>query len=100
MPQRKKKAPHQRAAYDYFHRLSKNKNEPEDEFHIINERERAAILRVKKIAMLSAGLTGAFAVAIYYIPLYVFPDFFNQFNQTLDLFGFSIPVNMVTISFS
>lgn len=97
---KKKKATHQKAAYKYFQRLSEKKQEPEDDFHIINENERAAIKKVKQIAMLSAGLTGAFAVAVYYVPLYIFPGFFKQFNQMIQLMGFSIEINLVTISFS
>lgn len=95
-----KKTTKQKSAYKYFQRISEKKQEPEDAFHIINDRERAAIKKVKQIAMLSAGLTGAFAVAIYYIPLYIFPEFFKQFNQMISLFGFSIEINLVTISFS
>lgn len=100
MEKEEKKSPVKKSAYRYFHRISENKPEPEDDFHIINENERAAIFQVKKLAIISAALTGAFAVAIYYVPLYLFPDFFNQFNQIIPLFGFEIPVNFVTLSFS
>ena len=95
-----KKTTKEKKAFKYFQRLSEKKQAPEDDFHIINEKERAAINKVKQIAMISAGMTGAFAVAIYYIPLYIFPDFFKQFNQLISLFGFSIEINLVTISFS
>ena len=95
-----KKTTKEKTAFKYFQRLSEKKQAPEDDFHIINEKERAAINKVKQIAMISAGMTGAFAVAIYYVPLYIFPDFFKQFNQLISLFGFSIEINLVTISFS
>jgi hypothetical protein len=100
MTQEKNKSLKNKSAYKYFQRLSENKQLPEDEFHIINEHERAAIKKVKQMAMLTAGLTGAFAVAIYYVPLYIFPEFFKQFNQLISLFGFSLEINLVTISFS
>jgi hypothetical protein len=100
MINQEKKSTKQKSAYRYFQRLSEKKQAPEDDFHIINDKEREAIRKVRKFAMISAGLTGAIAVAIYYFPLYIFPDFFNQFNQLISLLGFSLEVNFVTIIFS
>lgn len=100
MGRKKDKSVKTKAAYKYFQRLSENKDAPDDDFHIINEKERAAIFEVKKQALITAGLTGALAVLIYYVPLYVFPEFFSQFDQILNLFGMDIPINLVTISFS
>lgn len=96
----KKLPPHQKAAYNYFHKLSANKKEPDDEFHIINERERAEINKSVRKAMITAGATGAIAVLAYYLPLYIFPDFFNSYNQIIRIGSFEMEVNFLTISIS
>jgi hypothetical protein len=84
----RKRPIHHRIAYRYFLKLQEGKPLPTDEFHILNSDERAWIRRVKTRAMLHAGAYGAIAVLAYYLPIYIFPLWFDQFVIPIDL-GFT-----------
>lgn len=88
--------PHQALAFRYFKRLQVDKNLPEDDFHILNPQELAEMKQVMRKGMLHAGLYGAFAVMLYYLPLYLFPDFFAEFLGSYKVFGFPFEFNFVT----
>lgn len=86
MSAEKKKRPiHQRIAYNYFLKLQLDKPFPEDAHHILNEREVADIRRIRRKAMLEAGIIGAVAVAIYYVPLKIWPDYWDSLTLPWEL---------------
>lgn len=86
MSAEKKKRPiHQRIAYNYFLKLQLDKPFPEDAHHILNEREAAAIRQIRLKAMLEAGIIGAVAVAIYYVPLKIWPDYWDSLTLPWEL---------------
>lgn len=78
MSETKKKRPlHHRIAYSYFLKLQADKPFPEDAHHILNEQELAWMARVRRTAMLTAGAYGAFFVLVYYIPIYIWPEWWK-----------------------
>lgn len=86
MAAEKKKRPlHQRIAYNYFLKLQLDKPFPEDAHHILNDREAADIRRIRRKAMLEAGIIGAVAVAIYYVPLKIWPDYWDSLTLPWEL---------------
>ena len=100
MSAKKRRPPHHHLAYKYFKRLQADKPLPEDEYHILNEKELARIKKVKVRATLQAGLCGAIAVLTYYIPLLLFPDFFAGFLSKFKLFGYDLEFNFLTFGFN
>ncbi|MFI5204363.1 MAG: hypothetical protein ACHQF2_07685 [Flavobacteriales bacterium] len=99
--QKPKRVPiHHKAAKKYFARLKEKNVLAKDEFHIINENERQAIRAVSRKAMMLAAVYGVLGVALFYIPQYVFPEFFAQFSQNESVFGFEFSVNLFTIGYS
>lgn len=100
MSTKKKRPLHHQLAYKYFLSLQVEKPFPEDEYHILNANELAKMKRVKQKALLHAGLYGAIAVLTYYLPLYLFPDFFAGFLQKFQLFGFDLEFNFLTFGFN
>lgn len=84
----KKRPFHQRIAYRYFLKLQEGKPLPTDEFHILNTDEQAWIARVKRKAMLQAGLTGAIAVIAYYLPVKLLEDWLATQTIKIPLYFF------------
>ncbi len=74
----KKRPLHHRIAYRYFLKLQVDKPLPEDAHHILNDKEIALINRVKRVAMLTAGAYGAISVIVYYLPIYLWPTFWDS----------------------
>ena len=74
----KKRPLHHRIAYRYFLKLQADKPFPEDAHHILNDKEIALINRVKRVAMLTAGAYGAISVIVYYLPIYLWPPFWDS----------------------
>jgi hypothetical protein len=76
---------HHRIAYRYFLRLQEGKPLPTDEFHILNTDEQALIKRVKLRAMFHAGMYGAIAVLLYYVPILIWGKWFDEFVWHVEL---------------
>src|SRR5688572_8903243 len=98
MSTKKKKRPlHHQLAYNYFLKLQADKPFPEDAHHILNAKELAWIARIRRKALLLAGTYGAVAVLTYYIPIYIFPGFFEGPEAILPikLLGLEIDFNWI-----
>lgn len=86
MSKKKKKRPiHHRLAYGYFLKVQADKPLPEDDHHILNANEIALIARIRRKAMLRAGIYGAVAVLTYYLPIYLFDGLYHG-GHAINLF--------------
>lgn len=83
--QKKKRPLHHRLAYNYFLKLQAHKPFPEDAHHILNPREAAEMRRIRRKAMLEAGIIGAVAVAIYYVPIKIWPAYWDSLTLPWEL---------------
>lgn len=93
---------HKRAALNYFVRAQAKSNVdiPQDAYHYLSETERKKIRNIKKLSTVYSALTGAVIVMVYYLPMYVFPDFFSSFENKINFLGTKVSFNYLTASIS
>ena len=71
---------------------------PTDEPFVMNDRESYVIAKIRWQTLTLAGLFGALSVALFYVPQYLWPAFFNATDLSLSDTTYTLP--LVTILYS